>query len=246
MYDVITVGSGTIDVFAWTDTKTRNIGRNKLFCYPVGSKILVNKLAISTGGGGTNTAVSLSRLGLKTAWIGKVGKDENGKRILEEIKKENVDFMGTIDEKEMSGYSIILDSKYEKDRTILTYKGANDKLRFSEIDVKSLSTKWFYLCAMENESFKTIKKIADYAKNKKIKVLFNPSSYLAKQGIDYLKKIIDATSILILNKEEAQYLLKIRTKKITKLLKELQKYVPIVVITDGERGAFSYNGIRLY
>lgn len=248
MYDVITVGSGTIDVFAWTDARIVDIktaeGKEKLTCYPLGSKILINKLAISTGGGGTNSAVSLSRLGLKVAWLGKVGNDEHGRIILRQIKDEKIGFLGKVDKNDISGYSVVLDSMFEKDRTILTYKGANDELKFSEIDTKKLKTKWFYFCAMEGESFATLERLAEYAKKRNIKVLFNPSAYLAKQGIEFLNKIINATGILVLNKEEAQYL--IGRLEIDSLLERLQQHVPIVVITDGERGAFAYNGIKKY
>ena len=95
MYDVICVGSSTVDVFA----KTKKSELMKIFddeketdllAYPTGAKILVEELSITTGGGGTNTAVAFSRLGLKTAFIGAVGSDLNGKIILDELKKVKI------------------------------------------------------------------------------------------------------------------------------------------------------------
>ena len=83
MYDVITVGSSTTDVFVYTDRsesisiKTKD-GKEDYISYPVGSKLIINTLDFSTGGGGTNSAVALSRLGLKVAYIGRVGNDEYG------------------------------------------------------------------------------------------------------------------------------------------------------------------------
>ena len=84
MYDVICVGSSTIDVFARTkfselikitDKKTHK--ETDLLAYPTGSKILIKELNFTVGGGGTNTAVALSKLGHKVAYLGKTGKDEN-------------------------------------------------------------------------------------------------------------------------------------------------------------------------
>lgn len=244
MYDVITVGSGTIDVFIWTESADMfRRKKQKEICFPIGSKILIKKLNVDTGGGGTNTAVALARLGLKTAWLGKLGNDKNGKRVLERVRSEGVDFIGTYDG-EMTGQSIIIDSRLEKDRTILAYKGVNDKLRFEKIGLGKLRAKWFYLCAMEGESLKTLFKLADFAKRNKIRVIFNPSSYLAKQGMAFLKRIVDKCDILVLNKEEAQYL--VGSGDINALLKKLQRHVKLAVITDGPNGAFAYNGIYKY
>ena len=90
MYDVITVGSNTLDVFAKTDSelieiKTKNF-TEELLAYPLGSKILIKELDFMIGGGGTNTAVAFSRLGLKTGYLGKIGKDENGLKIFNNMK----------------------------------------------------------------------------------------------------------------------------------------------------------------
>ena len=68
MYDIITVGSSTIDVFAQTKfSELIKIMEKKketdLIAYPIGSKILIKKLEFTTGGGATNTAVAFARLG---------------------------------------------------------------------------------------------------------------------------------------------------------------------------------------
>jgi len=164
MYDVITVGSATVDVFANTKyselikIKTSAEKEIDLLAYPSGSKILIKDLRFTTGGGGTNTAVALSRLGHKVGFLGKLGCDENADFILKKLKEGGVDFLGVCG-KEIGGYSVILDS-IEHDRTILAYKGVNDNLKFKEVDLKKLKTKWFYFSAMLNESFKTLEKIA--------------------------------------------------------------------------------------
>src|SRR3989344_5548358 len=110
MYDVITVGSSTVDVFAKTEFMEEIKIMNKkevtnLLAYPIGSKILVNELIFSTGGGGTNTAVSLARLGNKVAWLGVLGNDENANFIVNDLSKEKVDILA-YREKGLSGYSL--------------------------------------------------------------------------------------------------------------------------------------------
>ena len=96
MFDVICIGSATVDVFAKTnyselikivDTK----GEEDLLAYPVGSKILINELDFTTGGGGTNVAASLAQLGLKSAYLGCMGNERNTEIVLDELKKFKVD-----------------------------------------------------------------------------------------------------------------------------------------------------------
>ncbi len=96
MYDIITVGSSTVDVFAKTKSSglikiMDSKGETDLLAYPTGAKILVTELDFTTGGGGTNTAVSLARLGHKVAYLGKMGCGSNAQRIIDELKKEKVD-----------------------------------------------------------------------------------------------------------------------------------------------------------
>ena len=98
---------------------------------------------------------------------------------------------------------------------------------------------------MLGESFKTLEKLAEYAKKNKIKVAFNPTNYLAKEGPKKLKKILDATEALVLNKEEAKLLLGYKPEDMTiaieRLMKELNRLGPnIIVITDGANGAYCY------
>ncbi|MEM2915999.1 MAG: carbohydrate kinase family protein [Candidatus Woesearchaeota archaeon] len=245
MYDVITLGSGTIDVFV--KTKKPEIIRHKGHedvCYAIGEKILVEDIHVDTGGGGTNTAVAFSRLGLKTAWIGEVGTDLHAKTLLDEMKREKVDFLGG-KARGMTGYSVIL-TGLEHDRSILAFKGVNDKLAPYEVPWKKLRTKWFYFSAMMNQSFETLKKMAMFAKKKGISYAFNPSMYIAKMGTKALKPIIDGCDLLVMNKEEAQALTGMHTAGCKELLSELQKHAKIAVITDGPRIVHAYNGFEHY
>jgi ribokinase len=249
MYDVITVGSATVDLFIHTDpeetklltVKTKN-KNNKILGFPLGEKILIDKVTFETGGGGTNTAVSLSRLGLKTAFLGKVGEDDNGKKVIGDLVKEDVEFIGEIS-KEQTGFSVVLDS-IKEDRTIFTFKGANDSLKMSDFEKSRLAASWFYFSSMTEQAYKTLEELAAYAKSNKIKIIFNPSSYLVKKGYPFLKKVIDNCEILVMNKEESETLSK--KTGIDKSLKELHKQVPIIVITDGKNGAFAYDGSVKY
>lgn len=234
MFDVITFGSGVIDIFVFTEAKEIN----SFVCYKEGSKILVDKLKFDIGGGGTNTAVAFSRLGLKTGYIGKVGNDENGKHILDMLKKEKVSFLGK-QEKGVTGCSIILDSR-GNDRTILAYKGINDEIKFSDLKLGNIKTKWIYYSALLGDSFRTQKKLAEELVEKGVKLAFNPSQYLIKK--ENLLPLLKLATVLVLNKEEAGML----TKE-SDLLLGLHKLGPkVVVITDKDKKVWCYDGKKKY
>lgn len=243
MYDVVTVGSSTEDIFVDTELHELISKKKHFIGYPAGSKILVHEINFFSGGGGSNTAVSFSRLGLKTAYIGKLSNDITSKKILEEFNNEGIDFLGSIEENKGGACSIILDS-LEHHRTILIYKGVNDELDFKEIDLK-FYTKWFYFSSMLSKSFESQKKLARFADSYGIKIAYNPSEYQVKGGIRFLKEIINRSEILILNKEEAKLLLGFKEDKnipVKELALMISKEGPkIICITDEDKGAYCFD-----
>ncbi|MBI2575645.1 carbohydrate kinase family protein [Candidatus Woesearchaeota archaeon] len=247
--DVICVGSSSVDVFVQTPFAAHlrrwKSGKVKDFqAYPVGSKILIDSLLFSTGGGGTNTAVALSRLGLKTAFLGKMGAGANAFAVSHELKREKVNSLAVCKKGGRTGYSIILDS-VGHDRTILTAKGSNNDLQPDEIPWRKLRTSWFYFSSMLGRSFQAQKKIAQFAAKKKVPIAYNISDYLAKKGVHVLKPILQHTTIFILNREEALLLTGKRTpEEAFKLLNGLG--IKYVVITDGQHGATAYHDHRSY
>ncbi len=234
-FDVVSFGSAVIDVFVNTEA----VERGDFMCYIIGSKILIKDLKFDIGGGGTNTAVAFSRLGLKAGYIGKIGKDLEGIKILNMLKKEKVSFLGKID-KGQTGYSIILDSA-NKDRTILAFKGVNNEFLLS--DIAKFRTKWLYFSSLLEKSLETQKKLAKIYAGKGVKLAFNPSSYLIKN--ERLDEILKFTSILILNKEEAIALSKESSQD--RIIKKLHALGPkIIVITNKDKEVICSDFLKLY
>ena len=192
--------------------------------YPAGGKLLIKSLKFELGGGGTNTAVGFARQGYKTAYLGALGNDETAIHIRNALDKEKISFVGThVDE--ISGYSILLDSK-QHDRTALTYKGANNNLKIKSVP----KAKAYYFSSMLGQSLKTQLQIAKQAKKNKALVAYNPSLYQVKdKSIRPLLKLVD---ILIFNKEEAAALTNQHT--LTNMHRAIQRLgIDIVIITDG-------------
>lgn len=247
MYDVITIGSATVDVFVKPKPSAREIiahAKHLDVCMHLGDKVLIEDIHFETGGGGTNCGVSFSRLGLKAGWLGVLGTDPNSKTVVDTIRKEGLDFLG-VAKKGSTGYSVII-TDLKKDRTILAYKGINDMLADHDVPYSRLQTRWLYCGSMLGSSWETLIKVVKFARKKGIKVAFNPSLYLAEQGMAKLAPIVYGLDVLILNKEEAQALLKMKNGKVPAMLRKLSKQVEIPVITDGRNGAQATDGKTMY
>jgi ribokinase len=235
-FDVVTFGSGVVDVFASTDIDSKK-GKLDL---DVGSKYLIDDLRMDVGGGGTNVAVAFSRFGFKTGCICGVGDDANGKEILDCLKREKVRFLGEIS-KGHTGYSVIIDGK-KNDRTILTYKGKNNDIGLG--DIKRFKTKWIYYSSLLGESFKSQKKLAEKLIGGGAKLVFNPSSYLIRE-MD-IRSLLKKSYVLILNKEEGEMVCK-KYGKTGEMMKGLYSLGPrVVVVTDKDKVVKCFDGEREY
>src|SRR3989344_1783140 len=242
MYDIITIGSATLDVLVKAKQELKHHQNHTDILYHLGDKVLIQDLEFSTGGGGTNTAVAFSRLGLKTGFVGVLGKDPNASTILDELKKEKVDFLGNI-KPGSTGYSVILAG--EKDRTILVFKGVNNSLDLKDIRMQSLDCKWLYISSMLGKSYNTALKLASIAKRKGTKIAVNVSPYLAKMGIHFLAPLIKRSDILILNYEEAKLLTS--KESIHSIIEEITKYMQgVIVITNGDKPIHAYHWKKNY
>jgi ribokinase len=90
------------------------------------------------GGKGANQAVAAARLGARTTFIGRVGRDERGLRIVRQLRHEGVDITHVRrDARSPTGIAVVqVEQRGEKQ--ILTAPGAN--VRISRADVRAAGT----------------------------------------------------------------------------------------------------------
>lgn len=256
-FDVITVGGATRDVFyKITDGKVlnhkNNNGKSKFLAFENGAKIIPEQTHFSYGGGGANAAITLAKIGLKTASFISIGSEGTGDLVVENLKKKNVDTRFIKRSKKLhTAMSFILSVK-SGERVIFTDAGANSELKFDGIKKTSLkNTKWIYLSTLKGESEKLIKDLSEICSQGTVNLAFNPGETQLKEGYKKLRHILSATTIILLNKEEAQKLVLSSGKKkisnINQLLRDLREFGPkISVITDGKNGAYAYDGKKVY
>lgn len=250
MFDIVSIGSATRDIFINTDSfKSFDLpafSTGKAICFPLGSKMEIKKIVFTSGGGGTNTAVTFARQGLSTACVGVVGNDLNGQEVLNELEKEGVEtkyFQKHYDD--YTAYSVILvDSSGE--RTILSYKGEGQHFDGNKIDFDQIQTRWLFLDSLGGH-YDLLEKAVNWAVANNIKLVTNPGGKELEHGLEKLKPLLKYFSIVIMNQEEASGLTGIDYKQEGDIFKFMDEVIGgIFVMTKGPEGVVVSDGKNIY
>ncbi|MDD3238067.1 MAG: carbohydrate kinase family protein [Candidatus Gastranaerophilales bacterium] len=268
MFDVITIGSATMDAFIETDAAkivsvTSMKDSAEFMAYPYGAKIEIDNFKSSTGGGAVNTATNFSNLGLKTSTIIKIGSDNQGKTVVDNLVKFKVDTSNVkMCNDSTTGFSVILTS-FQGDRTVLAHRGPNATITTKDINFDAIKkSKWLYIAPLNGHSREVLDEIAVFAEENGVKTAINLGTSSIKQGVDKLAKVLSTAEVITMNLEEASMLTGIKVRPDTKeekfsrnlvhpdvmaMLKSIKASHPkIVMITDGKNGVYAYDGNTLY
>ena len=243
MFDVITFGTATLDVFLRSPgLEVDEVSGHKDICVRYGGKLEVDEIFFESGGGGTNTAVTFARHGLKVACVTQIGFDFAGEKITTDLKNEGVE-TGLIDRHKdiYSDYSTILWAG-DGGRTVLVYRGKT-KLEAENIAWDKLEAEWYYLASLEG-NLEIVKRLIDRIQTTgNSKIAWNPGGRELKQKKAVLE-LLPGITLVNMNKEEMEELLQVQSSKLEvqsllKLAQELPcKYI---VITDDRRGAYLWD-----
>ncbi len=252
LYDVITFGSATQDVFMSSRklkvAEGEEFETKKGLCVSLGSKVHIKDVFFAMGGCGTNSAATFAEQGLKTAYHGAIGKDGFGQEIKKELKRHNIslDLLKELDDAP-TAFSIIL-SLPDIGRSILEKYGACHTLIEKDIDFNKLNAKWFYVASLSDKSHQMFIPLIEFAREKGIKISSNPAGSLkTEKNAEILKTVLDKIDILILNQEESARLTGIDYKDEREIFKKLDEMVKgIVVMTKGSAGVTVSDGKYLY
>ncbi|TAN36393.1 carbohydrate kinase family protein [Patescibacteria group bacterium] len=243
--DFVGIGDTVVDAFirlkedhahttCRVDTETCEL------CMPFGAKVPFDFVKVAYAvGNSANACVSASRLGLKSALITNLGKDDDGEKCLASLRNDGV---GTQYIKQYDGiktnYHYVL--WYDSERTILI---KHEDFPYT-LPLGDVGPRWLYLSSLNEKSLAFHHEIAAYlAKHPETKLSFQPGGFQIKLGIEALKDLYAHTEVFFCNVEEARQILinkESEPKELAKLVAELGP--KIVVITDGPKGAYVYDG----
>ena len=235
MSRVVCLGSVLQDIYM--------IDHNDLGEIKTGEKLTIDKNSFEVGGGAVNAATNFARHGHETIVISNFGRDSAANAILNFLQNENVDTSYLNFTRKKTGISVILLDSETGKRTILTCRGASEsfvKLEASDLDLSNPD--WLYVTSL-NGDMNTCLRFFEKAKEKGIKIMWNPGMEEIAEKKKLLGLLQDV-DVLILNEKEAKTL--IGGEILEELLVKLARYVKTVIITAGARGSIATNGKETY
>jgi ribokinase len=231
-YDVICIGAALVDIMA------------RVARHPADDdEVFVSDLTFLAGGAAANTAYACAKLGLLTAFLGKLGlNDPFNKKIMKDFNKVKVSSSLIKYSNKYSTGSAFVALNPDGDRRIYAYSGAANYLSKEDIIEGELTqTKTIFLSSLRNlEPFIKATKIA---RKNNIPVILNPGMLIIDQRFENIKILLENDDILILSQREYSTLMNIQErelelKSVERTLKELISLgIKVVIITRGKFGA---------
>ncbi len=184
------------------------------------------------GGKGANQAVSMARLDADVVFYGCVGDDDNGSKLIENLKRENIntEYIKVI-ENVNSGIAIITIG--ENDNTIIVVPGANDFVTKEYVDDIKESLLNSDLVVLQNEiPMETIEYVIDICYKNNVDILLNPAP-----AFKVSEELVEKITYLTPNEHEAKLIFG-SEMTIEEMLKEHSNKL---IITLGEKGVIFAN-----
>ncbi len=231
-FDVICIGAALVDMVA-------QVERHPL----EDDEVFVSKLQLMSGGAAANTAAACAKLGLATAFIGKLGyEDTFGAKITSDFKDINVITSLIKYSKERGTGSAYVALNSEGDRRIYAHSGAANYLSKDDImQEEIMRSKVIFLSSLKN--LEPFVEAARIARESEITVILNPEMLIIDQGFDNIKPLLEKIDIFILSQREFTTLLKLQEQELNednikqKVGTLFQLGIKVLIITMGEKGA---------
>jgi len=244
-HHILTIGGATWDVLLTTnECYLLPGGSGKLLGFPYGGKVDVSKAVYGFGGGAANVAVGLSKLGLKTSIITRLGNDWRGREVVKNLQHYKIDTTKVQKDKKMvTPLSFVITSCGPRDHVVFVDRAASQNLQIPRQPDKTAT--WLYLTSLAAPTWSvSLGKLFRASKARGVKVFWNPGSKQLHE-FEFLKKLLPYVTILNVNKEEAELLAHKKTS-VPDLLKYLKSLGPqAVLITAGAAGAYYFDGNQI-
>lgn len=255
MAKIICVGSASKDIFFPTSEGViletpEDIFSQKKIAFELGAKYQVAERFEALGGCAANVSVGLAKLGEQSACYSKIGDDEIGSWIKKTFISAGVDAsLLEVESNCKSDLSSVIVDINSGERTIFSDRDANNKLTI--IPEKINSAEWIFISSLNGDWQNHLEELLKIAKEKEIKVAFNPGQKNIKTDLHEVATAIAQSEIFFVNKDEAMEIVGGLSDGATVDLLESEEYLAqylyrlgakVVVVTDGTRGAWSYDG----
>lgn len=240
MKKVIVIGAAVVDVLLKSKglqvMKSHQVEGGVAMCEVMGGKIEAEDGVLVSGGGGTNVAVGLHRLGEAVKMISRVGDDELSEILIKQLGKEDVDLSFLQRAKGKTGLSAVLVAS-DGGRTIVTYRGESGEIEKNEINWEEIKkADWIQISSLGG-GMELLEDLVGFALENGIKIGLNPGKgeLLHK---DRLKRLLPKLDLFNVNRMEAAEFWEEKFEDEELLVEKfIRAGTRLLMITDGERGA---------
>jgi len=204
-----------------------------------------NAMLRKCGGSVCNSVVAASSLGAQAFFSGKVADDEDGQLYIDDLKEAGVDFHSAGQELGITGKCLVMVTD-DAERTMNTFLGASEGLSAREIDQAALvDSEWFYVegyLVTDEARTAATKAAVELAKSSGVKVAISLSDpFVVSVFGDALRQVIgDGVDLIFCNKDEAMAFT--GTETLDAASEALKQYTKTFAITDGAKGAVTFDG----
>ena len=206
----------------------------------LGETIFGNEFYESCGGKGANQAVAVAKLGMETEMIGMVGKDIQGKKLIQNLADNGVKADNVIKSDELTGRAIITVDK-NGDNNIIVIAGSNFKITEKDIQNKINVIAENDVVILQNEIPLSVVEFCLLKAKELGKItVFNPAPATTLND-----RIFHNTDYLILNETEMEEIFEIKISDegyAEKILHKKEEHgIKNIILTLGEKGCIFFD-----
>ena len=228
MSKALVVGSLNMDI----TTKVDNLPK-------LGETIFGHSFYKSCGGKGANQAVAISKLGMETEILGMVGRDSDGKELIQNLEKYSVKSR-VLESDTPTGRAIITVDK-NGDNNIIVIPGSNLDLNKNDIDNNINVIEGSDVVVFQNEiKLETIEYALLRSKELNKITVFNPAP-----ATKLNKSIFENTDYLVVNETELEVVFEVSINEMNfeeKIMDIKRKNnISNIILTMGDKGAYLFD-----
>lgn len=243
MARIASIGAALQDVYLVDHDDFGTNSRGFFNQLELGTKVDIDKILFSVGGGATNAATTFARNGHESIFMGCIADDPAGAAIINSLDDEGIDSSYvTYTNRTQTGYSVLLLAP-SGERTILTCRGASAKFELlNPDDLETINPDWIYVTTFRG-NMDMLDQFFTKAKSLGSKIMFNPGS-LELQHRRKLLGLLSDVDVLLVNRAEAKQI--VEGSSLAELIGRIRNYVPAAIITDSNQGAIATDQIEVY
>lgn len=163
----------------------------------------IEEFALSPGGSAANTIYALAKLGIKAGFLGAVGADPDGQRLIQDLVRVGVDISQIKVKHQVPTGTVLCLSDRKGRRSLYVQPGANSLLEEKDLDLAYLNkAEILHLSAFVHPQQRALQIKVVEKLPPRVKISFAPGALYSSLGFGSLSPILRRTFVLFLNREE--------------------------------------------